>query len=134
MPVPRGTPLATGCLSDGSLPSSVATAVREAAERIDAWTPKGVHFGWESAFQNKGKFPASMSKADARQLVQRVLLEAPLQVFANRRAGILAPDELRVVANFGGVVGTRGQRSLRIIIRRDAAGAVVDNAFPVLSA
>ena len=118
----------------GDLPADIGAIVREAAERIDAWTPKGVHFGWEKAFKNKGKFPASMSKAQARGLVRRVLLEAPLQVFANRREGLPADGEFRIVADAGDVIGTRGQRALRIVLARDATSYVIDNAFPVLSA
>src|SRR5512134_229332 len=74
-------PLAEGRFGD--LPAEFGAIIREAAERIDAWTPKGVHFGWEKAFKNKGKFPAAMSKAEARTLVRRLMLEAPLKVFAN---------------------------------------------------
>ena len=125
-------PLAEGCLADGSLPPEVAAIVRQAADRIDAWTPKGVHFGWESAFKNKGKFPPSMSKAEARVLVRRLLLEAPLRVFANRREGLVARGEYRIVADAGEVIGTRGQRTLRIVLARDVIGYVVDNAFPVI--
>ena len=82
----KEVPLAEGRL--GELPPEIAAIVRQAAARIDAWTPKGVHFGWETAFRNKGKFPASMSKAEARALVQRVLLEA-----VNRhRSGLFHAD------------------------------------------
>lgn len=125
-------PLADGRLGD--LPAEIGAIVREAVERIDAWTPKGVHFGWESAFKNKGKFPAAMSKAEARALVRRVLLEAPLKVFTNRREGRPADGEFRIVADAGDVIGTRGQRALRIVLARDASGYLVDNAFPVIGA
>ena len=123
-----------GRLADGSLPAEIDAIVRDAAERIDDWTPKGVHFGWESAFKNKGKFPASMSKTEARVLVRRVLLEAPLRVFANRREGLPADGEFQILADAGEVIGTRGQRALRIILARDAAGYLIDNAFPVRGA
>ena len=125
-------PLAEGRLAE--LPAEIGALIRQAAQRIDAWTPKGVHFGWETAFRNKGKFPASMSKAEARALVQRILLEAPLQVFANRREGLPADGEYRIVVDAGQVIGTRGQRTLRIVLARDASGYLVDNAFPVISA
>ena len=128
----KEVPLAEGRLGD--LPAEIAVIIRDAAERIDAWTPKGVHFGWESAFKNKGKFPASMSKAEARVLVRRVLLQAPLRVFANHREGLPADGEFRILADAGGVIGTRGQRALRIVLARDAIGYVVDNAFPVIGA
>ena len=123
-----------GRLADGSLPAEIDAIVRDAAERIDDWTPKGVHFGWESAFKNKGKFPASMSKTEARVLVRRVLVEAPLRVFANRREGLPAAGEFQILADAGEVIGTRGQRALRIILARDAAGYLIDNAFPVRGA
>lgn len=104
----KEAPLAQGCLDE--LPPEIAPIVRQAAARIDAfWIPKGVHFGWERAFRNKGKFPAWMSKAEACVLVQRVLLEAPLRVFANRREGSAASGEYRVVADAGDVIATRGQ-------------------------
>jgi hypothetical protein len=125
-------PLAEGRLCD--LPAEIGAMIREAVSRIDAWTPKGVHFGWEKAFKNKGKSPAAMSKAEARTLVRRVLLEAPLKVFANRREGLPADGEFRIVADAGVVIGTRGQRVLRIVLARDATGYVIDNAFPVLNA
>lgn len=124
--------LAEGRLCD--LPAEIGAMIREAVARIDAWTPKGVHFGWESAFKNKGKFPAEMSKSEARALVRRLLLEAPLKVFANRREGLPAAGELRIVIAVGDVIGTRGQRALRVVLARDATGYVIDNAFPVLSA
>ena len=127
-------PLARGCLAEGSLPVEIAAIIRQAAERIDVWTPKGVHFGWEKAFKNKGKFPASMTKPEARVLVRRVLLQAPLKVFANRREGLPAHGEFRIVADAGGIIGTRGQRALRIVLSRDSTGYVIDNAFPVVSA
>lgn len=123
-------PLAAGRLED--LPAGLAAAIGEAIARIDEWTPKGVHFGWEKAFKNKGKFPASMDKAQARALVCRLLREAPLQVFANRRAGQAVAGELRIVAAAQGSIGTRGQRAVRIVLARDAAGYRVDNAFPVI--
>ncbi len=128
----KEVPLAEGRLDD--LPREIAAIIRQAAQRIDAWMPKGVHFGWETAFRNKGKFPASMSKAEARALVQRILLEVPLQVFANRREGLPADGEYRIVADAGQVIGTRGQRTLRIVLARDASGYLVDNAFPVIGA
>ena len=112
-------PLATGRLVDGSLPGGIGAIVGEAAARIDDWTPKGIHFGWETAFRNKGKFPATMSKADARALVQSVLREAPLQVFPNHREGRAADGEWRLLTDTGTVVGTRGQRFLRIVIARN---------------
>lgn len=130
----KEVPLASGCMGDGSLPPEIEAMVRQASQRIDTWTPKGVHFGWEQAFRNKGKFPVSMSKPEARALVQRVLCEARLQVFANRREGIFANGEFRIVADAGEVIGTRGQRVLRIVLVRDSGGYRVDNAFPVLSA
>jgi hypothetical protein len=125
-------PLAEGRLGD--LPAEIGAMIREAVARIDAWTPKGVHFGWEKAFKNKGKFPTVMSKAEAHTLVRCVLLEAPLKVFANRREGIPAAGEFRIVADAGDIIGTRGQRALRIVLARDGAGYVIDNAFPVLNA
>jgi hypothetical protein len=125
-------PLAEGRLCD--LPAEIGAIVREAVERIEAWTPKGVHFGWEKAFKNKGKFPAVMSKAEARALVRRLVLGESLKVFANRRDGLPADGEFRIVVNAGEVIGTRGQRALRIVLARAATGYVIDNAFPVLSA
>jgi hypothetical protein len=133
----RGRRLAESPLAAGRLDQLDRTgygeAVRQAAARITEWVPKGVHFGWERAFRNKGKFPASMSKPDARRLVAALLATAPLTVHGNRREGRACPDQLVVIAEAADAVGTRGQRRVRIVIVRDDAGYAVENAFPVRS-
>jgi hypothetical protein len=106
-------------------------AVEQAADRIAEWVPKGVHFGWERSFRNKGKFPATMSKDAAGSLVAGLLRSAPLTIYPNRREDGTTSEQLRVVAEADGVVGTRGQRRVRIVLVRDAAGFLVENAFPV---
>lgn len=123
--------LAAGYLRDLDPRSGYSAMIQDAAARIALWLPKGVHFGWETSFRNKGKFPAWMSKEEARRLVVRLLETAPLQVHPNRRDGITASGELRVVADALEPVGTRGQRRVRVVIVRDAFGHVVENAFPV---
>lgn len=115
-------------VSDGE---DVATALRQAAERIAEWTPKGVHFGWEPSFRNKGKFLATMTKDEARALVRDVLLRGEIDCHPNRRDGCPAEDQFVVVADAGRIIGTRGQRRIRVVIVRDAGGHRVDNAFPV---
>jgi len=115
-------------VSDGE---DVATALRRAAERIVEWMPKGVHFGWESSFKNKGKFLATMTKDEARDLVRDALLRAEIERHPNQRDGRLAEDQFVVVADVGRTIGTRGQTKIRIVIVRDAGGHRVDNAFPV---
>jgi len=114
-------------------PGSYRDALSEAAARIGEWVPKGVHFGWERSFRNKGKFPAAMNKDDARTAVARLLLTATLTIYPNRREGAPAPGEVMVVADAGQPIGTRGQRRVRIVIIRDDRGYLVDNAFPVHS-
>ena len=93
--------------------------------------PKGVHFGWEKSFKNKGKFPATLNKDEARRLVAGLLRSALLAIYPNRREEGPVSRRLRVVAEAGHVVGTRGQRRVRIIIVQDTAGFRVENAFPV---
>ena len=129
--VPADMPIAVGRIGDGSLAEDIEAIVREAAVRISDWTPKGVHFAWERSFRNKGKFLATMNKDEARALVRETLLATPLLVFANRREGKRAPNEFRIVADLGRVIGSRGQRRIRIVLTRDARGYLIDNAFPV---
>ena len=90
-----------------------------------------MHFGWESSFRDKGKFPATMTKDEARELVRVVLLKGVVGCRPNRRDGRPAEDQFVVVADAGRIIGTRGQRRIRIVIVRDAGGYRVDNAFPV---
>lgn len=106
-------------------------ALEQAADRIAEWVPKGVHFGWERSFKNKGKFPATMSKDAARNLVAGLLRNAPLTVSPSRRPDRTSAEQLRVVAEAGETVGTREQRRVRIVLGRDSAGFFVENAFPV---
>ena len=106
-------------------------ALEQAADRIAEWVPKGVHFGWERSFKNKGKFPVTMSKNAARSLVAGLLRNAPLTISRSRRADGMSAEQLRVVAEAGETVGTRGQRRVRIVLGRDSAGFLVENAFPV---
>jgi hypothetical protein len=115
-------------IADGK---DVATALRRAARRIGEWAPKGVHFGWEPSFRNKGKFLATMTKDEARALVRDVLLRGEIDCHPNRRDGCSAEDQFVVVADAGRIIGTRGQRRIRVVIVRDAGGHRVDNAFPV---
>lgn len=114
-------------------PASAAhrRALEQAADRITEWVPKGVHFGWERSFKNKGKFPATMSKDAARSLVAGLLRNAPLTISPSRRPDRTGAEQLRVVAEAGETVGTRGQRRVRIVLGRDSAGFFVENAFPV---
>ncbi len=114
-------------------PASAAhrRALEQAADRITEWVPKGVHFGWERSFKNKGKFPATMSKDAARSLVAGLLRNAPLTISPSRRPDRTSAEQLRVVAEAGETVGTRGQRRVRIVLGRDSAGFFVENAFPV---
>jgi hypothetical protein len=93
--------------------------------------PKGVHFGWEKSFKNKGKFPATMSKDDARELVAGLLLRGPLTIYPNEQLPASSAGRLRVVADAGPVIGTRRQRRVRIVLVRDKTGFVIENAFPV---
>ena len=123
-------------LLDATRPEPAATdahrrALEQAADRIAEWVPKGVHFGWERSFKNKGKFPATMSKNAARSLVAGLLRSAPLTISRSRRADGMSAEQLRVVAEAGETVGTRGQRRVRIVLSRDSAGFLVENAFPV---
>lgn len=106
-------------------------AIRQAADRVAEWVPKGVHFGWEKSFRNKGKFPATMSKEEARSLVAGLLRGAPLRI--DREDPLSAPgiERFRVVADAGRIIGTRGQRRVRMIVVRDGIGFAVENAFPV---
>ena len=113
------------------LPEHYRRAVEQAADRIAEWMPKGVHFGWERSFKNKGKFPATMTKAAARSLVAELLRSAPLTISPNRPDGKTSAEQLRVVAEADRTVGTRGQRRVRVVLLRDSAGVLVDNAFPV---
>jgi len=106
-------------------------AIRQSVDRIAEWVPKGVHFGWEKSFKNKGKFPTTMNKEGARRLVAGLLQSALLAIYPNRREEGSISRQLRVVAEAGHVVGTRGQQRVRIIIDRDPAGFLVENAFPV---
>lgn len=106
-------------------------AIQQSVERIAEWVPKGVHFGWEKSFKNKGKFPATLNKDEARRLVAGLLQSALLAIYHNCREEGPVSRQLRVVAEAGHVVGTRGQRRVRIIIVRDTAGFRVENAFPV---
>ena len=106
-------------------------AVEQAADRIAEWVPKGVHFGWERSFKNKGKFPATMTKAAARSLVAELLRSAPLTITLNRPDEKTSAEQLRVVAEADGTVGTRGQRRVRVVLLRDSAGFLVENALPV---
>jgi hypothetical protein len=106
-------------------------AIQQSADRIGEWVPKGVHFGWETSFENKGKFPATMNKDAARWLVAGLLQSAPLSIYPNRREDRSVAEQLRIVAEAGRVVGTRGQQRVRIVIVRDLAGFLVENAFPV---
>ena len=106
-------------------------AIQQSADRIAEWVPKGVHFGWEKSFRNKGKFPTAMSKDEARGLVARLLRSASLAIYPDRGEAGPVARQLRVVAEAGHVVGTRGQQRVRIIIVRDADGFLVENAFPV---
>jgi hypothetical protein len=115
-------------------PPEVATyerAIAEAAERIAEWVPKGVHFGWEKSFKNKGKFPATMSKDEARHLVAGLLRSRPLTICPNEQLPASGTGRLRVVADAGRVIGTRRQRRVRIVLVRDKTGFVIENAFPV---
>jgi hypothetical protein len=104
-------------------------AIQQSADRITEWVPKGVHFGWEKSFRNKGKFPTTLNKDGARRLVAGLLQSALLAIYPNR--GEEGSGQLRIVAEAGHVVGTRGQQRVRIIIVRDTAGFLVENAFPV---
>jgi hypothetical protein len=106
-------------------------AIAEAAERIAEWVPKGVHFGWEKSFKNKGKFPATMSKDEARDLVAGLLRSRPLTIYPNEQLPGCSARRLRIVADAGRVIGTRRQRRVRIVLVRDETGFVIDNAFPV---
>lgn len=106
-------------------------AIEQAADRITEWAPKGVHFGWERSFKNKGKFPSTMTKAAARSLVAGLLRNARLTISLNRPDEKASAEQLRVVANADGIVGTRGQRRVRVVLIRDSAGFLVGNAFPV---
>lgn len=115
-------------------PAGYRAALSEAAARIGEWVPKGVHFGWERSFRNKAKFPATMSKDDARELVADLLLNAALAIYPNCREGVAVPGQVIVVAEAGRPIGTRGQRRVRIILIPDDRGFLVDNAFPVRSA
>lgn len=72
-----------------------------------------------------------MSKDAARHLVADLLVRAPLTFCGNGRDGRLVDGQLRVIAEANSVVGTRGQRRVRIIIIRDNVGFLVENAFPV---
>jgi hypothetical protein len=105
-------------------------AIEQAAERIAEWVPKGVHFGWEKSFKNKGKFPATMSKDEARSLVAGLLRSGPLTIYPNEQPPASSVG-LRVVADAGRVIGTRSQRRVRIVLVQDKMGFVVENAFPV---
>ncbi len=106
-------------------------AIQQAADRIAEWLPKGVHFGWERSFKNKGKFPATMTKEVARSLVAGLLRNALLAIYPNGRDDLPFAEQLRVVAEADGVIGTRGQRRVRIVLVRDPDGFLVENAFPV---
>jgi hypothetical protein len=106
-------------------------AIQQSADRIAEWVPKGVHFGWEKSFENKGKFPATMNKDAARLLVAGLLRGALLAIYPNRREDRSVSGQLRVVAEAGRIVGTRGQQRVRIVIVRDSGGFLVENAFPV---
>ena len=106
-------------------------AIQQAADRIAEWLPKGVHFGWERSFKNKGKFPATMTKEVARSLVAGLLRNALLAIYPNSRDEMPFAEQLRVVAEADGVIGTRGQRRVRIVLVRDPDGFLVENAFPV---
>jgi hypothetical protein len=106
-------------------------AIRQAVDRIADWVPKGIHFGWEKSFENKGKFPAAMDKDAARLLVAGLLENALLSIYPNRREDGSVSGQLRIVAEAGRIVGTRGQQRVRIVIVRDATGFLVENAFPV---
>ncbi len=110
---------------------AVPAALRQAAARIGEWIPKGVHFGWERSFRNKGKFLATMSKEEARTLVGAVLSRGAIEHRPNRRGGALVADQWVVVAEAGQPIGTRGQNRVRIVLVRDERGYRVDNAFPV---
>src|SRR5512134_3602483 len=81
-------------------PASAAhrRALEQAADRITEWVPKGVHFGWERSFKNKGKFPATMSKNAARSLVAGLLRNAPLAISPGRGPDRTSAEQLRVVA------------------------------------
>ena len=111
--------------------SDLTAAMRRASKRIDEWTPKGVHFGWEPSFRNKGKFLAAMTKQEVRRLVREVLERGEIEHYPNRRDGRLAEDQFCVVSEVDRIIGTRGQTKIRIVIVCDAEGYVVDNAFPV---
>ena len=128
---PPAPPLAAGRLADLPEASGYRGAILEALDRIDDWVPKGVHFGWEASFKNKGKFPAAMNKEAARRLVAHLLHAAPLAVYENARDGQPVDQQFRVVVDAGAVVGSRGQERIRVIIVRDGAGFVIENAFPV---
>lgn len=106
-------------------------AIQQSADRIAEWVPKGVHFGWEKSFRNKGKFPTTLNKDGARRLVAGLLQSALLAIYPNRGEEGSVSRQLRIVAEAGHVVGTRGQQRVRIIIVRDTAGFLVENAFPV---
>jgi hypothetical protein len=106
-------------------------AIAQAAERVAEWVPKGVHFGWEKSFKNKGKFPATMSKDEARDLVAGLLRSRPLTIHANGQPPASSAGRLRIVADAGRVIGTRRQRRVRIVLVRDKTGFVIENAFPV---
>lgn len=106
-------------------------AIQQSADRIAEWVPKGVHFGWEKSFRNKGKFPTTLTKGDARRLVAGLLQSALLAIYPNRDGEGSVSRQLRIVAEAGHVVGTRGQQRVRIVIVRDAGGFLVENAFPV---
>jgi hypothetical protein len=106
-------------------------AIQQSADRIADWVPKGIHFGWEKSFENKGKFPATMNKDAARLLVAGLLRKALLAIYPNRREDGSVSQQLRVVVEAGFIVGTRGQQRVRIIIVRDPTGFLVENAFPV---
>ena len=113
------------------LPEHYRRAVEQAADRIAEWVPKGVHFGWEKSFKNKGKFPATMTKAAARSLVAELLRSAPLTISPDRADEKTSAGQLRVIAEADRTVGTRGQRRVRVVLLRDSTGVLVDNAFPV---
>jgi hypothetical protein len=128
---PTLPPLVKARLADLPETDERRRAIQQAADRIAEWVPKGVHFGWEKSFKNKGKFPTTLTKGDARRLVAGLLQSALLAIYPNRREDGEVSRQLRIVAEAGHVVGTRGQQRVRIIIVQDTAGFRVENAFPV---
>ena len=81
--------------------------------------------------QEQGEVPGDPEQGRGPPAGGGAAAERSFAIYPNRREEGSVSRQLRIVAEAGHVVGTRGQQRVRIIIVRDTAGFRVENAFPV---